>query len=97
VQGADALYTDVWASMGDELEAGDRMSRFASYQLNEQLLESAAPHAIVLHCLPAHRGEEISQIALEGPQSRVLRQAHNRMHATAALFLFLLEHVGVKQ
>ncbi len=90
VRNANALYTDVWASMGDEGQESDRMATFAAYQLNEELLEQAHPTAIALHCLPAHRNEEISAAVLEGPRSRVFRQAHNRLPATAALFLFLL-------
>ncbi|MCB0354937.1 MAG: ornithine carbamoyltransferase, partial [Bdellovibrionales bacterium] len=90
VRDADALYTDVWASMGDEAEASDRLATFAPYQLNEELFAGAKGDAIALHCLPAHRGEEISTEVLEGPRSRVFQQAHNRLPATAALFLFLL-------
>lgn len=91
VQQADVLYTDVWASMGDEHEASDRLATFAAYQLNQKLLSEARPEAIVLHCLPAHKEEEISAEVLEGRQSRVFQQAHNRLPATAAVFLFLLE------
>ncbi len=87
---ADVLYTDVWASMGDESEESDRLAPLAPYQLNRELLALANPKAIVLHCLPAHRDEEISAEVLDGPNSRVFRQAHNRLPATAALFLFLL-------
>ncbi|RIL11600.1 MAG: ornithine carbamoyltransferase [Proteobacteria bacterium] len=88
--GADVLYTDVWSSMGDEAEESDRVARFAAYQLNEELLSVADENAVVLHCLPAHRDEEISAGVLDGAQSRIVRQAHNRLPATAALFLFLL-------
>lgn len=90
VCGADAIYTDVWASMGEEGEEADRLALFAPYQLNKALLQRAKANAIVLHCLPAHRGEEITEDVLEGDCSRVIRQAHNRLPATAALFLFLL-------
>jgi ornithine carbamoyltransferase len=87
---AQVLYTDVWASMGQEDEAADRMKVFQPYQINEPLLKLAAPEAIVLHCLPAHRGEEITEAALEGPQSRVWDEAENRMHAQKALLASLL-------
>ncbi|WP_298976914.1 ornithine carbamoyltransferase [uncultured Thermosynechococcus sp.] len=89
-KGAHALYTDVWASMGQEAEAGDRQPIFRPYQINDQLLALADPRAIVLHCLPAHRGEEITAGVLEGPQSRVWEQAENRLHAQKALLASLL-------
>lgn len=89
-QGAHALYTDVWASMGQESEANDRAPLFLPYQLNEQLLEKADPEAIVLHCLPAHRGEEISDGAIESAQSRVWDQAENRLHVQKALLACIL-------
>lgn len=89
-KGAHALYTDVWASMGQEAEAGDRQPIFRPYQINDQLLALADPRAIVLHCLPAHRGEEITAAVLEGPQSRVWEQAENRLHAQKALLASLL-------
>ncbi|QSF49521.1 MULTISPECIES: ornithine carbamoyltransferase [unclassified Thermosynechococcus] len=89
-KGAHALYTDVWASMGQEAEAGDRQPIFQPYQINDQLLALADPRAIVLHCLPAHRGEEITASVLEGPQSRVWEQAENRLHAQKALLASLL-------
>lgn len=88
--GAHALYTDVWASMGQEDLADDRVPIFQPYQLNEALLEKAAPDAIVLHCLPAHREEEITDGAIEGAQSRVWDQAENRLHAQKALLLSIL-------
>ncbi|XFA74180.1 ornithine carbamoyltransferase [Thermosynechococcaceae cyanobacterium Okahandja] len=88
--GAHALYTDVWASMGQEAEAGDRQPIFQPYQINDSLLAVADPQAIVLHCLPAHREEEITASVLEGPQSRVWEQAENRLHAQKALLVSLL-------
>ncbi|MCG9884075.1 MAG: ornithine carbamoyltransferase [Cyanobacteria bacterium] len=88
--GAHALYTDVWASMGQEDLANDRIPVFQPYQLNEDLLAKADPNAIVLHCLPAHRDEEITDGAIEGPQSRVWDQAENRLHAQKALLLSIL-------
>lgn len=87
---AHALYTDVWASMGQEAEASDRQPIFRPYQINDQLLALADPRAIVLHCLPAHREEEITASVLEGPQSRVWEQAENRLHAQKALLASLL-------
>lgn len=89
-KGAHVLYTDVWASMGQEASAANRIPIFQSYQLNEALLSQADGEAIVLHCLPAHRGEEISDAAIEGQQSRVWQQAENRMHAQKALLVSLL-------
>jgi ornithine carbamoyltransferase len=89
--GADVLYTDVWTSMGSESEENDRVALFAPYQINDRLLGHAKTEAIVLHCLPAHRGEEITSSVLDGTRSRVFRQAHNRLPATAALFRFILE------
>jgi ornithine carbamoyltransferase len=85
VRGADAVYTDVWASMGKEREADERRLIFAPYQLNAVLLGRAARDAIVLHCLPAHRGEEITDEVIDGPQSVVWQQAENRLHTQKAL------------
>jgi len=89
VAGADAVYTDVWTSMGQEAETQARRVAFRGYQLNEQLLAAAAPDALVMHCLPAHRGEEISAEVLDGPQSVVFDQAENRLHAQKALMVWL--------
>lgn len=89
-KGAHVLYTDVWASMGQEASADDRIPVFQPYQLNEQLLTNADPEAIVLHCLPAHRGEEITEDVMEGSRSRIWDQAENRMHAQKALLASLL-------
>jgi len=90
VKGASVIYTDVWASMGQEDQAGDRIPIFQPYQVNEELLSRANSDAIVLHCLPAHRGEEITDGVMEGKQSRVWDQAENRMHAQKALLVSLL-------
>jgi ornithine carbamoyltransferase len=87
---AHVLYTDVWASMGQEQEADDRMPIFQSYQINDGLLELADSQAIVLHCLPAHRDEEITDAVMEGTRSRVWDQAENRMHAQKALLASIL-------
>ncbi len=85
VTGADAVYTDVWTSMGQEDEAESRLAAFAGFQVDGALMAAAAPHAVVLHCLPAHRGEEISAAVVDGPQSVVWLQAANRMHAMRGL------------
>ncbi|HAA27205.1 MAG TPA: ornithine carbamoyltransferase [Cyanobacteria bacterium UBA8553] len=87
---AQVLYTDVWASMGQEASADARIPIFQPYQVNEQLLSSADPEVIVLHCLPAHRGEEITDDVMEGSRSRIWDQAENRMHAQKALLVSLL-------
>ena len=87
---ADVLYTDVWASMGQEAEADARAASFEPYRLDHRALEVAADHALVMHCLPAHRGEEISAEAMDGPRSVVWHQAENRLHAQKALLLELL-------
>ncbi len=89
-EGADVLYTDLWISMGQEAEREQRLEAFLRYQLNEQLLARARPGALVMHCLPAHRGEEISDAVLDGPQSVVLDQSGNRLHAQKAVILHLL-------
>jgi ornithine carbamoyltransferase len=89
-KGAHVIYTDVWASMGQEASADTRIPVFQPYQVNEQLLTSADSEAIVLHCLPAHRGEEITDEVMEGAQSRIWDQAENRMHAQKALLVSLL-------
>ena len=89
-QDAHVLYTDVWASMGQEEESEIRQKAFSGYQINDDLCALANPKAIVLHCLPAHRGEEISEEALEGPQSKVWDQAENRLHAQKAVLAALL-------
>jgi ornithine carbamoyltransferase len=90
VSGARVVYTDVWASMGQEDEAGERKNRFAPYQVNEELMDLAGSDAIFLHCLPAHRGEEVTAEVIDGPGSRVFDQAENRLHAQKALLYLLL-------
>jgi ornithine carbamoyltransferase len=87
---ADVLYTDVWTSMGQEGERERRLEAFRRYQLNEPLLGFARSSAVVMHCLPAHRGEEITDAVLDGPHSIVLDQAENRLHAQKAVILDLL-------
>ncbi len=90
VAGADTVYTDVWASMGQEDEAEHRRSAFAPFQVDDDLLGRARPGAIFLHCLPAHRGEEVTASVLDGPRSRVIAQAANRLHFQKALLLWLI-------
>lgn len=90
LQGADIVYTDVWTSMGQEAEAAQRKIDFAGYQLNDDLLEYVRPDGLVLHCLPAHRGEEISEEVLENHQSEIFQQAENRLHAQKALLAHIL-------
>jgi ornithine carbamoyltransferase len=90
VRGAHALYTDVWASMGQEDEQRQRQQAFRGWCLEESLLSEADGRAIVLHCLPAHRGEEISAGVIEGAASRVFDQAENRLHVQQALLASLL-------
>jgi ornithine carbamoyltransferase len=91
VEGADAVYTDVWASMGQEDEAGDRRRAFEGFGVDERLMAAAAPGALFLHCLPAHRGEEASAAVVDGAASRIWEQAANRMHAARGLLRFLVE------
>ncbi len=93
--GADALYTDVWISMGQEAERERRLEAFSRYQVNDRVLALAKPSAVVLHCLPAHRGEEITDAVLDGPQSAVLDQSENRLHVQKAVLVTLLGGPGV--
>ena len=88
--GADVVYTDVWASMGQEEEAEERALVFPAYQVDQKLVDAAADDVVVLHCLPAHRGQEIADEVLDGPRSAVWDQAENRLHTQKALLLFLL-------
>jgi ornithine carbamoyltransferase len=90
VRGVDAVYTDVWTSMGQEEAAADRRVIFAGYQVNDELMAAAAPRALFMHCLPAHRGEEVTAEVLESKASVVFDQAENRLHAQKALLLMLL-------
>lgn len=90
VEGAHVVYTDVWASMGHEAEQEQRRERFARYQVSTELMARAAPDAIFLHCLPAHRGQEVTEEVIDGPASRVLEQAENRLHTQKALLSMLL-------
>jgi len=90
-EGADVLYTDVWVSMGQEEERVRRQSAFQRYQINEALLAVAKRNCVVMHCLPAHRGEEITQFVLEGPHSIVMEEAENRLHVQKSIMIHLLE------
>jgi ornithine carbamoyltransferase len=87
---ADILYTDVWASMGQESENEKRKKIFKDYQINAKLLKKAKKDALVMHCLPAHRGEEITGDVIDGPQSVVIDQAENRLHVQKAILEILL-------
>jgi ornithine carbamoyltransferase len=90
VAGAQVVYTDVWASMGQEHEAAQRAQIFAPYQVNEALFEQAAPDSVFLHCLPAHRGSEVTDAVMDSPRSLVFDQAENRLHVQKAILLTLL-------
>ncbi len=90
MEGADVVNTDVWASMGQEGEAESRRNAFKGYTVDQDLMKLANPKAIFLHCLPAHRGEEVVTEVIEGPQSRVWDEAENRLHVQKALLATLL-------
>ncbi len=90
VEGVEVIATDTWTSMGQEADGKDRITPFLPYQVNAKLLGAAQPGAVVLHCLPAHRGEEVTDEVMDGPASAVLDQAENRLHAQKALLAFLL-------
>ena len=90
VDGADAVYTDVWASMGQEQESQKRLQDFQGFRVTQEMMAVAKPEAVFMHCLPAHREEEISSEVLDGPQSLVLDQAENRLHLQKALLAKLL-------
>jgi ornithine carbamoyltransferase len=89
--GADVLYTDVWASMGQEAEVGERTLVFRQYRIDQAAVDRAAPDVLVLHCLPAHRGQEITDEVIDGPHSAVWDQAENRLHTAKGLLLWLLD------
>jgi ornithine carbamoyltransferase len=94
VTGAEAVCTDVWVSMGQEDERAAREDAFAAYQVDEELMAAAAPDAVFLHCLPAHRGSEVSAAVIDGPASLVFDQAENRMHSARGLLLWLVRESG---
>jgi len=91
VAGADAVYTDVWASMGQEDEAADRSKIFAPFRVNQKLFSYAAKHAVFMHCLPAHRGDEVTAAVIDSPRSVVFEQAENRLHVQKSILVLLLE------
>jgi len=90
VEGADAVYTDVWASMGQEAESEQRKAVFAPYRVDKRLMARAAKHAVFMHCLPAHRGDEVTDAVIDSSRSVVFDQAENRLHAQKAVMLMLL-------
>ncbi|MCL4343029.1 MAG: ornithine carbamoyltransferase [Candidatus Thermoplasmatota archaeon] len=92
VQDADAVYTDVWVSMGEESEKEKKEKIFSKYQVNAQLMDSASKHAIFLHCLPAHRGLEVTDEVIDGIRSHVFQQAENRLHTEKAVLLYLIQN-----
>ena len=96
VSGADAVYTDVWTSMGQEEEREQRLRAFDGWTVDAALMKAAAPDAVFLHCLPAHRGEEVTSDVIDGPQSLVWPQATNRMHSVRALFAELVGAGGTR-
>ena len=89
---ADVLYTDVWTSMGQEDETEKRLETFSKYQINSELLSVAKPSAVVMHCMPAHRGQEIAAEVMDGPQSIIMDEAENRLHVQKAVLVKLLNH-----
>jgi ornithine carbamoyltransferase len=96
VRNADVVYTDVWASMGQEAEAGERRQRFLPYQVNAALFSLAKPDAIFMHCLPAHRGDEVTDEVIDCPRSVVFQQAENRLHVQKAIMLELMKQPVVE-
>jgi ornithine carbamoyltransferase len=90
VKDAEVIFTDTWISMGDETQQAQRVKAFAGYTVDEALLKKADPDAIVMHCLPAHRGQEITDEVLDGPQSAVWDEAENRLHVQKAVLVNLL-------
>jgi ornithine carbamoyltransferase len=90
VRGADVVYTDAWTSMGQEAEAEERRDAFAAYRVDDALMAAAGPDAVAMHCLPAHRGEEIASSVMDGPQSLIFEQSENRLHVQKALLVELL-------
>src|SRR3546814_10021902 len=90
-KGADAVHTDVWESMGHEAEAEARRQAFEGFSVDDDVMTAAAPDAVFMHCLPAHRGEEVTAAVVDGDQSVVFTQAHNRLHAFRGILRFLLE------
>jgi ornithine carbamoyltransferase len=96
VSGADAIYTDVWTSMGQEKQAENRRAIFLPYQVNRELFAAAKPDAVFLHCLPAHRGDEVTNDVIDSPRSVVFQEAENRLHAQKAIMLKLMKDAAVE-
>ena len=90
VRGADVVYTDVWTSMGQEAEKERRLKAFAGYQVNDELMKLASPNAVFMHCLPAHRGDEVTDSVIDGPHSVVYDEAENRLHIQRAIIALLM-------
>ncbi|HEY7970394.1 MAG TPA: hypothetical protein VID95_10395, partial [Candidatus Limnocylindrales bacterium] len=90
VRGADVVYTDAWTSMGQEAEAEARRDAFAAYRVDDALLDAAGPDVVAMHCLPAHRGEEITSAVMDGPRSIIWDQSENRLHVQKALLVEVL-------
>jgi ornithine carbamoyltransferase len=90
VEGADVVYTDVWTSMGQEAEAEARQAAFQGYMVTAEMMAAASPEAVFMHCLPAHRGEEVEAEVIDGPQSVVFDEAENRLHVQKALLMLLM-------
>jgi ornithine carbamoyltransferase len=90
VAGADAVYTDVWTSMGQEMESKKRLLAFQGFQVTPEMMAVAAPDAVFMHCLPAHRGEEVAADVIDGPQSAVFDEAENRLHVQKAILVTLM-------
>jgi ornithine carbamoyltransferase len=90
VEGVDAIYTDAWTSMGHEHEAAERAMIFPPYQVNDELMAGAASHAVFMHCLPAHRGEEVTDEVMDSPRSVIFDQAESRLHVQKAILTLLL-------
>ena len=94
VEGALAVHSDTWASMGQEDQADERRRAFEGFTVDDELMDRAAPGAVFMHCLPVHRGEEVTASVMDGPQSRAIAQAHNRLHSFRGLLSWLLEQAG---
>ncbi len=94
VRGADVVYTDAWTSMGQEVETEARRDAFAAYRIDDALMSAAGPNAVAMHCLPAHRGEEITSSVMDGPRSLIFEQSENRLHVQKALLVELIGAVG---
>jgi ornithine carbamoyltransferase len=94
VRGADVVYTDAWTSMGQEAETEARRDAFAAYRVDDALMDAAGPDAVAMHCLPAHRGEEITSSVMDGPRSRIFEQSENRLHVQKALLVELIGASG---